>query len=31
MRLIIHHVLNGEELATRNLARDLQRLEGEQR
>jgi DNA repair protein RecO (recombination protein O) len=31
MRLIIHHVLNGEELATRNLARDLQRLEGQQR
>ncbi len=28
MRLIIHHVLNGAELATRNLARDLQRLEG---
>jgi DNA repair protein RecO (recombination protein O) len=27
MRLIIHHVLNGEELATRNLARDLQRLD----
>lgn len=27
MRLILHHVLNGEELATRNLARDLQRLE----
>jgi DNA repair protein RecO (recombination protein O) len=27
MRLILHHVLNGEELATRNLARDLQRLD----
>ena len=27
MRLIIHHVLNGEELATRNLARDLHSLE----
>jgi DNA repair protein RecO (recombination protein O) len=27
MRLIIHHVLNGEELATRNLARDLQRID----
>ena len=27
MRLMLHHVLNGEELATRNLARDLQRLE----
>jgi len=26
MRLIIQHVLNGEELSTRNLARDLQRM-----
>ena len=26
MRLIIQHVLNGEELSTRVLARDLQRL-----
>ncbi|APV50945.1 DNA repair protein RecO [Betaproteobacteria bacterium GR16-43] len=27
MRLILHHVLNGEELSTRNLARDLQRID----
>ncbi len=27
MRLILHHVLDGVELATRNLARDLQRLD----
>ena len=31
MRLIINHVLNGEELATRNLARDLQSLEDSRR
>jgi DNA repair protein RecO (recombination protein O) len=29
MRLLIHHCLNGQELATRALVRDLQRLEGE--
>jgi len=29
MRLLIHHSLNGQELATRTLVRDLQRLEGE--
>jgi DNA repair protein RecO (recombination protein O) len=30
MRLLIHHCLNGQELATRTLVRDLQRLdEGE--
>jgi DNA repair protein RecO (recombination protein O) len=29
MRLLIHHSLNGQELATRALVRDLQRLEGE--
>ena len=30
MRLLIHHCLNGQELATRVLVRDLQRLEEEQ-
>lgn len=30
MRLIIHHVLNGEELATRSLARDLRRLDSDE-
>ena len=30
MRLLIHHSLNGQELATRVLVRDLQRLEEEQ-
>ena len=30
MRLLIHHSLNGQELATRSLVRDLQRLEGEE-
>ena len=30
MRLLIHHSLNGQELATRALVRDLQRLEGEE-
>jgi DNA repair protein RecO (recombination protein O) len=29
MRLLIHHSLNGQELATRTLVRDLQRLEEE--
>jgi len=29
MRLLIHHCLNGQELATRTLVRDLQRLEGD--
>jgi len=29
MRLLIHHSLNGQELATRSLVRDLQRIEGE--
>src|SRR3982750_592369 len=29
MRLLIHHSLNGQELATRALVRDLQRMEGE--
>ena len=29
MRLLINHSLNGQELATRALVRDLQRLEGE--
>ena len=29
MRLLIHHSLNGQELATRLIVRDLQRLEGE--
>ena len=29
MRLLIHHSLNGQELATRTLVRDLQRLEGD--
>jgi DNA repair protein RecO (recombination protein O) len=29
MRLLIHHSLNGQELATRMLVRDLQRLDGE--
>jgi DNA repair protein RecO (recombination protein O) len=29
MRLLIHHSLNGQELATRALVRDLQRLEDE--
>jgi DNA repair protein RecO (recombination protein O) len=29
MRLLIHHSLNGQELATRALVRDLQRIEGE--
>jgi DNA repair protein RecO (recombination protein O) len=28
MRLLIHHSLNGQELATRSLVRDLQRIEG---
>jgi recombinational DNA repair protein (RecF pathway) len=27
MRMLIHHCLNGQELATRALVRDLQRLE----
>jgi hypothetical protein len=27
MRLLIHHSLNGQELATRTLVRDLQRLD----
>jgi DNA repair protein RecO (recombination protein O) len=30
MRLLINHSLNGQELATRAIVRDLQRLEGEQ-
>lgn len=30
MRLLIQHSLNGQELATRSLVRDLQRLEGEE-
>jgi DNA repair protein RecO (recombination protein O) len=30
MRLLIHHCLNGQELATRMLVRDLQRLEEEE-
>jgi len=30
MRLLIHHCLNGQELATRTLVRDLQRLEEEE-
>ena len=30
MRLLIHHSLNGQELATRTLVRDLQRLDEEQ-
>jgi DNA repair protein RecO (recombination protein O) len=30
MRLLINHSLNGQELATRTLVRDLQRLENEQ-
>ncbi|HXF78135.1 MAG TPA: DNA repair protein RecO C-terminal domain-containing protein, partial [Usitatibacter sp.] len=30
MRLLIHHSLNGQELATRSLVRDLQRIEGEE-
>jgi DNA repair protein RecO (recombination protein O) len=30
MRLLINHSLNGQELATRAMVRDLQRLEGEQ-
>jgi len=30
MRLLIHYSLNGQELATRSLVRDLQRLEGEE-
>ena len=29
MRLLIHHSLNGQELATRALVRDLQRLDEE--
>ena len=29
MRLLIHHSLNGQELATRMLVRDLQRIEEE--
>lgn len=29
MRLLIHHSLNGQELATRSLVRDLQRIDGE--
>jgi DNA repair protein RecO (recombination protein O) len=29
MRLLIHHSLNGQELATRSLVRDLQRIEGD--
>lgn len=29
MRLLIHHSLNGQELSTRSIVRDLQRLEGE--
>ena len=29
MRLLIHHSLNGQELATRALVRDLQRIEGD--
>ena len=29
MRLLIHHSLDGQELATRTMVRDLQRLEGE--
>ncbi len=29
MRLLIHHCLNGQELATRTMVRDLQRLEDE--
>ena len=29
LRLLIHHSLNGQELATRSLVRDLQRLEGD--
>ena len=31
MRLLINHSLNGQELATRALVRDLQRLEDQQR
>jgi DNA repair protein RecO (recombination protein O) len=27
MRMLIHHCLNGQELATRAIVRDLQRLE----
>jgi DNA repair protein RecO (recombination protein O) len=30
MRLLIQHSLNGQELATRSLVRDLQRIEGEE-
>jgi DNA repair protein RecO (recombination protein O) len=30
MRLLINHSLNGQELATRTLVRDLQRLENEE-
>ena len=30
MRLLIQHSLNGQELATRSLVRDLQRLDGEE-
>ncbi len=30
MRLLINHSLNGQELATRAIVRDLQRMEGEQ-
>ena len=29
MRLLINHSLNGQELATRAMVRDLQRMEGE--
>ena len=29
MRLLIHHSLNGQELSTRSIVRDLQRLEGD--
>ena len=28
MRMLIHHCLDGQELATRAIVRDLQRLEG---
>jgi hypothetical protein len=30
MRLLINHSLNGQELATRAMVRDLQRLESDQ-
>ncbi|HEY4998182.1 MAG TPA: hypothetical protein VII36_03520, partial [Usitatibacter sp.] len=31
MRLLIHHSLNGQELATRVIVRDLQRIEDDAR